>query len=165
MCDCTWYNMSVFIQISLTILQGLAIQNSIFAHGEQNIRATKIKRDLEKQEGDNNEINGLSERIQQNLFQSYSKADVPDLTKPTEVKLSTYINSFDAIRNSDMSYDVHMYFRMQWLDPRLKFDWLTIQSWNDSKLSYLSNASVPEVIYLLPDYINNKMFIPDVFFR
>ena len=114
---------------------------------------------------DHDKLKGVSERIQQNLFQSYSKADVPDLNKPTEIKIGIHINSFDAIRNSDMSYDVHMYLRLKWLDPRLRFDWMTIQSWNDSELLALSDSSVPETIYILPDYIKNNMFIPDVFFR
>ena len=109
-------------------------------------------------------MRGISERIQQKLFESYSKADVPDLDNPTELKLGIYVNSFDSIHKSDMSYKLHLYLRQKWFDPRLKFDSETIQSWNDSMFSELPDSSFPTAITFLPNYIK-KMFLPDVFLR
>ena len=109
-------------------------------------------------------MRGISERIQQKLFESYSKADLPDLDNPTELQLGIYVNSFDSIHKTDMSYKLHVYLRQKWVDPRLKFNSETIKSWNDSVLSDLPYSSLPKAITFLPMYVN-KMFLPDVFLR
>ncbi len=110
-------------------------------------------------------LHGLSARIQEKLFENYSQADLPDLQKPTEVKLGLYVVNIDSITNADMSYTMKFYLRQSWIDKRLKFDWQTVQNWNDSHWSQLSEELLPKKILILPKYVKANMFVPDTFFR
>ncbi len=110
-------------------------------------------------------MHGLSARIQEKLFENYSNADLPDLQKPTEVKMGLYVVSIDSITNADMSYTMKFYMRQSWVDKRLKYDWATVQTWNDSRLFHLSEELLPKSILILPKYVKSNMFLPDTFFR
>lgn len=107
---------------------------------------------------------GIVDKIIEHLFKSYSKTDFPNQNGSTEVKVGFYINSM-VVNDLDMNTGINFYFRQEWKDKRLKFDEDVIRSWNDSVLNGLSAKDIPQQIRLPPEYIKNKVFIPDIFFR
>lgn len=96
------------------------------------------------------------------LFQSYSKATVPNYKGPLEVKVGIYINGISYISDVDMKFELNFYFRQSWNDDRLQFDNETVLSWNDSAIAL---DDVPESILLTTEHVKGSVFVPDVFFR
>ena len=109
---------------------------------------------------------GVSEQIWNTLFQKYSPAYVPDSDNRTEVSLGIYILDFGPVSSADMSVTMKFYLRQSWMDKRLVFDWETIQSWNESKLSHLTPEDIPAQLHIAPftQSIREKMFLCDTFF-
>ena len=109
--------------------------------------------------------NGVVDKIIENIFKTYSNTDFPNLDGPTNVNVSFYINRFVSLNEFDMKIVMNFYFRLAWKDERLRFDEEIIKIWNDSEISRLPGKHIPEQIQLSPDYIKNKVFFPDIFFR
>jgi cation transporter family protein len=83
------------------------------------------------------------------MFINYKKEEPPLKDRPTEVKLGIYINSFYSISEQTMDYQVNIYLRQSWRDPRLEF-----VSPNERMTSIrFGNAS------------RQQVWIPDTFFR
>ncbi|XP_077990616.1 glycine receptor subunit alpha-4-like [Glandiceps talaboti] len=79
------------------------------------------------------------------LLAGYDRRIRPQANKaPVAVSCSLFITSFDSIKETTMDYQVTMYFRQNWNDPRLKF-----------------NHPLPIV---LADDIRERFWVPDLFF-
>uniref|UniRef100_A0A1I8IW54 Neur_chan_LBD domain-containing protein n=1 Tax=Macrostomum lignano TaxID=282301 RepID=A0A1I8IW54_9PLAT len=69
---------------------------------------------------------------------------------PTVILLGIYINGFNYISEQSMDYEINLYLREQWWDPRLAF--------NETQLCGVEFMK-------LPDRAWDKIWVPDVFFR
>ncbi|XP_064652877.1 glycine receptor subunit alpha-2-like isoform X2 [Lineus longissimus] len=86
------------------------------------------------------------------LLDGYEKRDPPSEFQdhPVMVKLGIYLNSFDAISEQSMDYSINIYLREEWNDPRLKFT---------------PFPGKGKQVLKLADYMWDKLWVPDVFFR
>jgi cation transporter family protein len=80
---------------------------------------------------------------------NYNKQEPPMPDRPTEVKLGIFVISFYSINEQTMDYQVSMYLRQAWRDPRLAF-------------TALGNKSVTA---RLGDRSWDSIWIPDTFLR
>uniref|UniRef100_A0A1I8H093 Glycine receptor subunit alpha-2 n=1 Tax=Macrostomum lignano TaxID=282301 RepID=A0A1I8H093_9PLAT len=81
---------------------------------------------------------------------AYNKRTHPSLTGPTIILLGIYINGFNYISEQSMDYEINLYMREQWWDPRLAFN-----------RSHMCGMEFMK----LPDRAWDKIWVPDVFFR
>ncbi len=132
-----------------------------------NINKGRVRIKRHGQANGNSNHARVSEQIRNMLFDKYSPAYVPDTDDGTKVSLGVYIVDFGPVSSVDMSVTMTFYLRQSWIDRRLVFDWETIQSWNESKLSHLTPKEIPAQLHIVPftQSIREKMFLPDTFFR
>ncbi len=56
------------------------------------------------------------------LLHHYNRQEPPMEDKPTEVRIGIYIISFYSVSEQFMDFTLSMYLKLNWRDPRLKFD-------------------------------------------
>lgn len=88
-------------------------------------------------------------KMSSRLMKNYDKSEPPP-KGPTRVKLGIYINSFYDISEQTMDYSLNIYLRQRWTDPRLTFE-----PFNNEKEQKIK----------LEDYMWDKIWTPDIFFR
>ncbi|XP_070535184.1 glycine receptor subunit alpha-4-like [Ptychodera flava] len=87
----------------------------------------------------------LQSQIIGKLLDGYDRTIRPFASEhPVNVECDMYITSFDSIMETTMDYQVTMYFRQYWRDPRLEF--------NDT------------ITIVLADDIRERFWVPDLFF-
>uniref|UniRef100_A0A1I8I068 Neur_chan_LBD domain-containing protein n=1 Tax=Macrostomum lignano TaxID=282301 RepID=A0A1I8I068_9PLAT len=85
-----------------------------------------------------------------NLLTGYTRQNSPNGDAPTEVYIGIYIIGFYSISEATMDYALTVYLRLQWTDPRLKF--------NASQAGGRSKIKLGEKIW-------ERIWVPDVFLR
>ncbi|XP_028411264.1 glycine receptor subunit alpha-4-like isoform X2 [Dendronephthya gigantea] len=71
--------------------------------------------------------------------------------KPVVVKVGIYIVSINSIKESDMQFDMQMYFRQTWRDPRLSYAGLNL-----TKRDYIGFS---------PGFVWERIWLPDAYFE
>ena len=100
-----------------------------------------------------NEINNITQKVVNDLLNDGSKyVIIPPGRKPLIVTIDTTILGLPYISELHMEFTVSFYFRMNWIDPRLKFD-----------PGPYGFDNITDVI-LHPDKME-KIWRPEIFFR
>ena len=100
-----------------------------------------------------NEINNITQKVVNDLLKDGSKyVIIPPGRKPLIVTIDTTILGLPYISELHMEFTVSFYFRMNWIDPRLKFD---PGSYGFDNITH---------VILLPDKME-KIWRPEIFFR